>query len=250
MGLGATAIRNDAFANARGCLDEALTISRTIGNDSLAARVLSNLATLDKREGHFGHARQLYVEARELFLRIGDRAGGAWSYNFESDAARREGDLDGAEALLTIALQQFRESDDAWGTGSSLSDLGRISIDRWDLATADARYREALRAFHAVGHRRGIRKVLEGLALTAAAQNDGTRALRLAGAAAALWRAYPDDSIDEDGVLDRSLAKLRAEDGPAAASAWLAGWNLPLDDAIAYALTSEPTPAPVTPEGL
>jgi predicted ATPase/serine/threonine protein kinase len=249
MGLGATAVRNDAFATARGSLDEALTISRTIGNDSLAARILSNLATLDKREGRFGQARHLYVEARELFARIGDRAGVAWSYNFESDAARREGDLDAAEALLDTALRQFRESEDAWGTGSSLSDLGRVSIDRVNPAAADAHYREALRAFHALGHRRGIRKVLEGLTLTAAVQNDTRRALRLAGAAAALWRAYPDDAIDDDRRLDRALAKLRAEDGPAAAAAWLEGWNLRLDDAIADALTSEPVPADIAPEG-
>jgi Tetratricopeptide repeat len=241
--LGATALRNGAYANARGCLDEALEISRTIGTDSLSARVLSNLATLNKREGHFRQARQLYVEARELFSRIGDRAGVAWSYNFEADTARRERDLDAAEALLETALQQFRAHEDAWGIGSSLSDLGRIARDRSNAATADARYREALRVFHQIGHRGGIRKVLEGLAVTAAAEKERQRSLRLAGAAAALWQAYRDDSLQaKDDALDRALAQLRAEDGPSAAAAWLEGWNLPLDDAVAYALGKAPSP--------
>ena len=246
MGLGATALRNNAYANARGCLDEALEISRRIENHSLAARVLSNLATLNKRERRFQEARQLYIEARELFTRIGDGAGAAWSYNFESDAARLEGDLDAAETLLDSALQRFRDSADAWGIGSSLTDLARVASERSDVARADAHYRDGLRIFHAIGHRAGIRRALEGLAVTAAAQYHRQRALSLAGTAAALRHAYRDDSLEECSGLNRALAELRTEDGPAAASAWLAGWNLPLDDAVAYAL-SETTPADLTP---
>ena len=165
---------------------------------------------------------------------------------FESDAARQEGDLDAAKALLDTALQRFRESADAWGIGSSLSDLGRVASERSDITKADGHYREALRVFHAIGHRAGIRRVLEGLAVTAAAQNDRGRAICLAGAAAALRQAYRDDSLEETSGLHRALAELRTEDGPRAASAWLAGWNLPLDDAVAYGL-SNLIPASLTP---
>ena len=191
IGLGGPALYNDAIANARGCFDEALEISRRIENDSLTAGALSNLATLNKHEGDVSRARQLYVESRELFARVGDSGAVAWSYNFEADAARQAGDLNRAEALLHIALQQFQESEDVWGIGSCQSDLARVASDRWDFAEAEARYRGGLRMFQRIRHRGGIRRVLEGLALTAAARQEHGRALRLAGAAAAMWHEYP-----------------------------------------------------------
>jgi predicted ATPase len=246
IGLGGRALYNNGLANARKCFDEALEISRRIGNDLLTAGALSNLATLNKHEGDFRGARQLYAASRELFAGVGDTGAVAWSYNFEADAARRDGDVGAAEALLDTALQQFQASEDAWGIGSCLSDLGRVASDRRAFAQADARYRGGLRMFHTVHHRGGIRKVLEGLALTAAARHERGRALRLAGAAAALWHKYRDDGgrqKDSGQELDRALAQIRAEDGTPAAAAWLEGWNRPIDETIAYALSGDASTA-------
>ena len=238
IGLGARALYNDGLANARKCLDEALEISRRIGNDLLTAGALSNLATLNKHEGDFDRARQLYADSRELFARAGNDGAVAWSYNFEADAARADGDITAAEALLETALQKFRAFQDAWGIGSCLADLGRVASDRRDFALADARYRGGLRMFDSVRHRGGIRKILEGLALTAAARQEGRRALRLAGAAAAMWHEYRDDGGRHKAYpeLDRALVRIRTEEGGPAAAAWLEGWNRPIDDTIAFAL--------------
>jgi hypothetical protein len=92
--------------------------------------------------------------------------------------------------------------------------------------------------FYAVRHRGGIRKVLEGLAIIAVARQERSRALRLGGAAAALWGTYHDDWRRRrvSFELERALARARAEEGPPAAAAWLEGWNRPLDETIAYAL--------------
>jgi hypothetical protein len=108
--------------------------------------------------------------------------------------------------------------------------------------------------FQRIRHRGGIRKMLEGLALTAAARQEHGRALRLAGAAASMWHEYRDDGgrqKDTRPELDHALMRARTEDGPRAAAAWLDGWNRPIDETIAYALAGDATTTadPVRPDG-
>jgi len=86
---------------------------------------------------------------------------------------------------------------------------------------------------------------LECFACSAAAQVDAERSLRLAGAAAALREKIGAPlAAGEQRKLEASLDSARqAMSNAAGEAAWLEGWKLPVEKAIADVLTSE-TPSP------
>jgi DNA-binding NarL/FixJ family response regulator len=99
-----------------------------------------------------------------------------------------------------------------------------------------------------------VARSLEGCARLAAAGGLVTQALRLAGAAAALWTAAGSRSPSQERTaLDRHLAAARAALGARAAdAAWAADQSLPAPRATAEALAvleaakqGQPEPAPV-----
>ncbi|HYB53105.1 MAG TPA: hypothetical protein VEG84_04490, partial [Thermoanaerobaculia bacterium] len=96
--------------------------------------------------------------------------------------------------------------------------------------------------FRELGHRRGVARILECFAASAAEEGQARRALRLAGAAAALRQSLgaPLPRADQDR-LERSLEPARrALPDTDGTSAWLEGWVMPADRAIESALASEP----------
>src|SRR5437899_7259306 len=80
----------------------------------------------------------------------------------------------------------FRELGDRWGIAGTLADLGSLAREQQNCPTAHSLYRESLKIFQELGHKRGIARLLECFACSAAAQLEAERSLRLAGAAAAL----------------------------------------------------------------
>ena len=91
-------------------------------------------------------------------------------------------------------------------------------------------------------HDRGISRLLESFAVSAAALGWAERALTLAGAAAGLRHRLGIDDFFVSGRrrLDRSLDQARAElDSARAAAAWMEGWAITADHAIEYALAQD-----------
>jgi hypothetical protein len=124
----------------------------------------------------------------------------------------------------------------------TLADLGNLLRDRKDYPAAHALYGESLRIFQELGHKRGMARLLECFAGSAAAQSQPERALRLAGSASALRQSLGASLPPaEHARLEKSLDPARqALPGPASAAAWMEGWGMPLEKAIAHALRSEP----------
>ena len=80
--------------------------------------------------------------------------------------------------------------------------------------------------------------------MLAVAQAQPERALRLAGAAAALREAtgQPRGAAAERPRLERALARARAALGPAAPAAWQRGRRMTTEQAVAVALEDTPDP--------
>jgi hypothetical protein len=172
-----------------------------------------------------------------MFERADDRVGAAWTLTHEADAALEQSAHADAQRLYGAALTRFRELSDYWGIGGSLIGLGHLAIDRGDVAGATSRFREALDLFAHVKDRRNAARVLEALATVAAAEGDAVRAVTLAGGAAAVRQVVgvPPTPL-EHAKLERALDSARL--GPqaaAAATAWMTGWAMGLDELIAYA---------------
>lgn len=159
------------------------------------------------------------------------------------DIARATGDIAAARELYQRAFSAFREARDPWGSARSLTDLAYIDCEQGNHSAARAAFREAMETFAALGHRRGIARVLEGCACLALAEGYAARALTLAAAARRLRRLIGASlSQSEQSSLDRSLApawkSLSQLEGKVA---WTKGSAMSLEAARLYSL-EEPEP--------
>ncbi|MGD0425676.1 MAG: protein kinase [Candidatus Acidiferrales bacterium] len=228
-------------ALAHSLFQESLTLWRELGDLKAIARALSNLASVLKMQGEYDLARSICAECRAIFEGLGDRTGAAWSLANEGDVARDQGDSAAARALIEQALAIFRELDDRWGIAGTLADLGTLAREEGNCAAALPLYRESLKIFQQLQHKRGVARLLECCACSAAVQSQAERALRLAGAAAALRQniGAPLTSAEQsklEAILEPARQALL---NTASATAWLEGWNLPLERATEEVITPE-----------
>jgi tetratricopeptide (TPR) repeat protein len=222
------------LALAHSMFEEVLALWRELGDQKAVARSLSNLASVVKLQGDFSRARSLYAECLSIFRELGDRTGVGWSLNSQGDVARDQGDFAAAQTLYEKSLAIFQELNDRWGIAGSLADLGNIAREQRDCRTAHSFYRESLKIFRELGHKRGIARLLEGFACSAAVQSQAERALRLAGAAAALRENIgapltPTEQAKLEAILDPARQALIDTAGT---TAWLDGWSMPVEEAI------------------
>ena len=229
---------------ARACLlfERCVAIWKDLGDSADTGRALSNLASVMKLQGEYAHAASLFEECLTMFRKAGDEAGVAWTLNHQGDVAREAADFAAARSYCEQSLAAFRQLRDAWGTASALCDLAGISCDQGDNLEARRLYGESIRIFQELGHKRGIARALEFLAISAASQSHAGQALHLAGAAAALRDQLGTPlSPAEQIKLDKALEFARRTLGSVAGTeAWLAGWAMPIDQAVVEALNSNP----------
>jgi predicted ATPase/serine/threonine protein kinase len=236
--LGVNARDRDDFATSAVFLEETLALWRELHDARAVARTLSNLASIVKSQEDYPRARSLYEECLSIFRELDDRPGIAWALNHQGDVARDQGDSDAARSLYESSLAAFRELKDRWGIAGTLADLGNLAREQRDYRTADSLYRESLNTFHELEHKRGIARLLESFACSAGEQSEPERSLRLAGAAAALRESIGAPlTPSEQAKLERTLEPTRRElTTQASRTAWLEGWVMPVEVAIAHLL--------------
>jgi predicted ATPase/tRNA A-37 threonylcarbamoyl transferase component Bud32 len=229
------------LGESRSLFEESLALWRDLQDPVAEVRALSNMAKVATLEGRFEQARSLFEDCRTIFVKLGDRAGMAWALNQQGDAAREQGDAASARSLYEESLAMFQELGDRWGIAGSLADLGSLALDQGDAAGAHCLYRESMTVFRELDHRRGIARLLECFA-SAAARSNPQRSLCLAGAAAALRQAVGAAlTASEQARLEKGLGPARgALPNAAGAAAWMEGWGMPLEFAIAEAMESGP----------
>ncbi len=239
-------------ARDRGELDTAallfercVAIWKDVGNPADIARALSNLASVMKFQGDYARASLLYEECLTIFRKAGDAAGVAWTLNYLGDVAREKADFISARSFCQQSLTAFRQLRDGWGIASALSDLAGLMCDQGNNAEARQLYGQSLKMFQELGHKRGVARVLECLAATAAAQSNAEQSLHLAGAAAALrQRLGAPLSPAEQRTLEKALEFARRTLGDTAGlTAWMEGWEMPLEQAVQEALRCDREPS-------
>ena len=226
------------YSSAQNGFERSLACWRALSDRPSTARCLHNLANVVKARGDYSRAQTALREATNLFEELGDRSGAAWSLNQQGDIARDQGDLVAARDLYERALSAFRKAGDHWGSARSLNDLGYIYCERREYPAAHAAYTEALQTFAGLGHRRGIARALEGSACLAASRGDGSRSLKLAGAAAQVRRLigaplFPPEQLKLDQHLSHAWKTVGESGGQ---KAWSEGAAMSLEEAIRYSL--------------
>jgi predicted ATPase len=249
VALNALAVNARDTANtivALALFQEALGLWRELGDQKAVARALSNLASVVNSQGDYARARALYAECLSIFQALGDTTGVAWSLNHQGDVARDQGDWAGARKLYEEGLAIFRELGDRWGIAGTLADLGNLAREQRNCVMAQSLYRESLKIFQELEHKRGIARLLECFACSAATEQQAERSLRLAGAAAALRVNIGApltlaEHAKLETILDPARQALRDTTG---ATAWLEGWDMPLEKAIEEVLMREAAGSP------
>src|SRR3989440_1753130 len=218
---------------ARADAEESLRLFQEVGDTleiAIVQRVLGQIALYER---DYARARAAFSMDLATTRALGDKIGIAVGLTHLGDVAREEGDLTGAAALYEESLARWRDLGSVnWGIPWALLGLGDIYLQHGDHAAARACFGESLMLARQEDQ---IGASLAALAGLAARQGQPARALRLAGAAAALrdrlgWQLWPADQA----TLARGLAAAReALSAEGQAAAWADGQALTVEQAIA-----------------
>ncbi len=226
------------FADAQRLFEQTLTIRRAMNDRPNIANALNNLGIVRADQDDFEQAMSFLAEALTIRRTLGDKWAIPNSLNNLGQLALIRGDYAQARVYLEEALALQREI----GVKSSIAhtglNLGNVLRALGEHEAARAVYQDSLVTYRELGDRRMIAYLLEDIGGLLALQGDSERALRLAGAASLVRESLnlPLSAADQRR-LDEALEPARQALGEAAAArAWNAGRDLPLDDAMAEAL--------------
>jgi predicted ATPase len=214
--------------------EESLAICQEVGNRQEEAWVHTELGTLALARQDYAGAQRSLMHGLTLSREIDDQAGIAHSQLLLARVAHHSGNNGEATQLAGTSLAIYRTVNDRIAMNWALHSLVHYAIDQGDFGHARVALAEGLGLAIESGYRWGTIALLEAAAALAAAEEQPIRALRLAGAAAALREPIgvplpPDWS----GDLERQLAPARQRLGEArAATAWSSGRSLTIDRAV------------------
>src|SRR6185437_278554 len=214
-------------ARARAEAEESLRLLQEVGDPLEIAIVRRILGQIALYERDYARARAAFTGDLATTRALGDPIGIAVGLTNLGDVARQEGDLTGAATLYEESLALWRDQGGVnWGMPWALLGLGDIFLQRGDHAAARDCCAESLAMARQEDQ---IAASLEALAALAAAQGQPARALRLAGAAAALrekvgWPPWP---ANQASLTDRLAVARKALSVEEQAAAWADGQAVP-----------------------
>jgi class 3 adenylate cyclase/tetratricopeptide (TPR) repeat protein len=248
LNLGFSALTQGDIAVAQACCEESLELFRAIGDNMGTANVLGTLGGVALAQGEVVLARELCEESLVLHRASGDKYSIAWVLGWLGEIALEEGDTAVARARYEEGLALSRAIGNKWGGAEYTLSLGLVARAEGQLDQAALLFAEGLAQCHTLGVKQSLATGLAGLALVAADRAAGAqdiafaeRAARLGGATAALLEAL-------QAPLDRQFRKPYEEATTTARTilgdeafptAWEAGKQLTLDEAVAFALAPE-----------
>ena len=243
--LGGLAYWQNDVPAVRSVYEEALAISREIGDEAAVAEGTYNLGFAYGLVPTRAGSRELFLASRQMFERLGNRRGVA-------DSLWALALLDGLKGNHVIARTQaeasvrlHREVGDAFGLVDSLHVLGRAAFELEDLEVARSIHLETLRFLEPVGYRTAIAEALDHLAAHENKLGHATRAMRLGGASEALKESAGSQVPPEFNDLpDPHVAARATLDDEEIASAWEEGRAMTLPEAVALARAEPKTEEP------
>jgi predicted ATPase/DNA-binding CsgD family transcriptional regulator len=237
--LGQAALRAGRFGDAADLIDEAIATAEAAGNDWEAGLALAAKAAVAVRQGKLKSAQRAYEAALKV-LSDNNRWGVAQVLYGMGTVARARGDADMAVRHFEDAAEIFRELDASLEIARCLAGVGWVALTRGDLDLAQARLAEGLQLNQACGQRLGIARGLEAFAALAAARQQPEQSARLAGAACQL-RESIGQTTGIGSRIEQVLEIARDRLGASAAAALFAeGREMKPEDAVGYALRSQP----------
>ncbi|HEY9287310.1 MAG TPA: tetratricopeptide repeat protein [Candidatus Dormibacteraeota bacterium] len=236
---GAFAYVQGDVAGARRRLDEALTAARDSGDHLTELRSLETSGLLEVAAGNVTAAEAVLEEALHLSEEQGQPPNQASILHQLGLVASRRGEQPRARSLFERSIEIRRSLGRADEASMPLTFLAAVALLEGDLETSRRSIAEALQIGVALRDRRAAWS-LEVLACISALEGEQQRAVRLAGAAAAMHEAAgnrPPEGWQQfvNAVLKPARGALGEE---AASAAWEAGQRLTMDQVFDLAVES------------
>lgn len=227
---------------ARAFLDEALEAVRRVDDPWHEMVIRSMEGTFALSEGRAKESQRSFEAALAIAHELDNHWAAPVALIGLAQVAWLRGDLGEARAYYEQALDLLQDITAHWQTITCLAGLGRIALAQGDLATARVRLIESLRLCQGTGQRLGVARRIETLAQLALAEEDDRRAVRLAGASAAI-RSAMSGAVLPSGFgarMEELLQPARARLGDAlVAQLWAYGQEMSQDQAVRYALQGD-----------
>jgi non-specific serine/threonine protein kinase len=239
--LGHAMVIKGEWQRADTVLEESVAVSREAGDPWTTAAALRRWSTVALRTRDYMRARDRAAEGVALFRRIGYVRGIAMAIRSLSYVAYHEQNYVEAGTLLQESIALREQINDEESSSLGLVELGNLARRLGDHDSALAYFTEALTTQQKMGARMLIPETLESLAAASASQGLMPRAARLFGAAASLRKTSGQGGVfgppDHGELLDAVRAALPETEF---VNAWEAGGDMTLDQAVEYALATDP----------
>ena len=168
--------------------ENALRLSRSLGDRASEAFALNNLGAQSVERADYETAQSLCQQAAALAREIGDdRISGIALHNLAEIAVHRA-EYPRATQLYTESLAAARQIGDSWLVAASLRGMAILQLQNGDPHAAEDGLRESLQLVSQVGENSWVAENLEGLAAVAQTVHQPIKAAQLLGAADAIRR--------------------------------------------------------------
>ncbi|MEO5877490.1 MAG: LuxR C-terminal-related transcriptional regulator, partial [Streptosporangiaceae bacterium] len=242
--------RGGRFAAAEAKLDDAMTLARAGDDRWNEALIYYIRGSWSAAQNRGREARHLFEQGLACMRAIDHQWGASRGLILLGLLAHSRDDLYAARDHFAQALGPLRDVDARPEIARSLGGVGRLAAALGDLPAAREALTESLTISRSLGIRIAVARGLEAFAELHAIEGDWQRAVRLAGAAAALRDAV-DQPATTGARLERMLGPIRRRfSEPVVAQLWGRGRELTPDAAVDLALSPPGTgtvPAPRVP---
>jgi tetratricopeptide (TPR) repeat protein len=221
----------------RSWAEEALVLSRRIGDERGTAESLFLLGVAVGEGGDWGDACPLLEESVELFRALADEPRVMWGTRALAWANGEFDDLQSARVLYEDALQQARAAGNRLLEGALLGSLAWVTRKEGRIEDTPPLLSESLRIKRDLGDRIETAIGLCGAARTIAAMGRPAEAARLISCYEAMSEEIGGRYLWVTRINDETLPLIHSQLGAADfAEAWDQGRRLTADEAVALAL--------------
>ncbi|HRW06895.1 MAG TPA: tetratricopeptide repeat protein [Caldilineaceae bacterium] len=237
--LGEIHQRQGEYAAARTCYEESLALQKEISDQSGIAGVLNSLGRLHHDLGDNAAAQSLLQQSLALYRSIGETAGTASTHNDLGWVSQSLGDLDAAQTLHEESLSMQRALGQPLQIAIVRHYLATLACRQGDGTRARDYFQESLLIVRDLGEQYWIEQALRAIALLFWQEEKIMVTAQLLSAAEAfrqqLAAPIPPRASAAYGQMLTAVQEGLGEE--AFATAWAIGRAMPLEQAVAWALS-------------
>lgn len=228
------------YANARLLEEEAMEISKTLGDEAGIYYSLDGMAMLAGMQGDYARTAELLEQVLVYRRRMGNMLLLTGTLNNLAIATRRLGDLERAKLIYAEAIKITKEAGNTKSLAHALNGLAEIHAQLKEYETAMQLLRESIFIRHQLGEMKGMAASLNAMAMSTESLGDSLLAVKLEAAAAKIRRDLgvpiaPATLAENENFVKKLRESLGDE---AFEKAWREGQSMSREQVVSLAMGS------------